>query len=76
MGRAEEVRVGKEGVRGWMFKMTPPTFMHSVGRGQNDPMLFEDGLVFLIFLNVFFMMGRVSNLTSLPPPPSCMVHFG
>ena len=74
MGRAEEVRVGIEGVRGWMFKMTPPTFMHSVGRGQNDPMLFEDGLVCLIFFKCFFMMGRGSNLTS--PPPVCMVNFG
>ena len=39
-GRAEEVRVGIEGVRAWMFKITPPTFMHSVGRGINGVLKF------------------------------------
>ena len=40
-------------------KITHPTFMYSVGRGQNDTMIFEDGLVCLIFLDIFLMMGGV-----------------
>ena len=40
-------------------QITPPTFMHSVGRGQIDPMLFEDGLVCLIFLIFCLCMVNV-----------------
>ena len=54
-------------------QITPPTFMHSVGRDQNDTMIFEDGLVCLILLDIFLMMDGGRNFTS---PLSCLVNAG
>ena len=57
-------------------QITPPTFMHSVRRGQNDTMIFENGLVCLIFLDIFLMMGGGAKFDPLPPPHSCLVNVG